>query len=93
MTSLDHGHPSDEAASRRKVLLAGLFKASTLAPLRNTKMAARAPRPAGRVWGFEGRAASRRRTALRFTSRSGARDGLSFSVMAGRSMPMFGTIR
>jgi hypothetical protein len=38
MTSLNHCHPSDEAASRRKVLFAGLFAASALAPFPNTTM-------------------------------------------------------
>ena len=52
MTSLDHGRSSDNAASRRKVLLAGLLAASTLAPVPNTTIAARAQdaiQPAGRV--------------------------------------------
>ena len=50
MTSLNHCHPSDEAASRREVLFAGLLAASALAPFPHTTMEAHAQDvdPAGR---------------------------------------------
>jgi hypothetical protein len=97
MISLDDCHPSEEAASRRKVLFASLLAASTLAPFPNTTIAADAQdaiRPSGRP-------SMGVRRANYVTTTDGTEiyyqewgeDGPSFSVMAGRSMPMSGTIR